>query len=408
MTEASKRNERQARLVRWRMLLGEASGEDLDASLTREEQKMDAALAALYDAPDEEGIGSPRRSGGLGSSAPRVARWLGDIRTYFPTSVVQVMQRDAIERLHLTSMLLEPELLDSIQPDVHLVSSLVSLSHVMPDSTKRTARVVVGQVVAEIERRIANKTRAAVTGAVSRASRTRRPLPRDIDWNSTIRRNLDHYLPEQRTIVPERLVGYGRGANAVVKEVVVAIDQSGSMAESVVYAAVFGATLASIRSIKTSVVAFDTEIADLTDKLSDPVDVLFGCQLGGGTDINRALAYCQQLITRPTESILVLISDLYEGGIADEMLRRVAELLRAGVTVVVLLALSDAGAPAYDHEHAAALAALGVPAFACTPDLFPDLMAVAVSKGDIGQWAANAASAAATPNRIGMANQDHG
>jgi Mg-chelatase subunit ChlD len=401
MTDASKRTEHQTRMVRWRMLLGEASAEDLDTSLTREEQKMDAALGALYDATAEEAMGLPRRSGGLGSSAPRVARWLGDIRTYFPTSVVQVMQRDAIERLHLTSMLLEPELLDSIQPDVHLVSSLVSLSHVMPDSTKRTARVVVGQVVAEIERRIANKTRAAVTGAVSRASRTRRPLPRDIDWNSTIRRNLDHYLPEQRTIVPERLVGYGRGANAVVKEVVVAIDQSGSMAESVVYAAVFGATLASIRSVKTSVVAFDTQIADLTDKLSDPVDVLFGCQLGGGTDINRALAYCQQLITRAGESILVLISDLYEGGIAQEMLRRVAELLRAGVTVVVLLALSDSGAPAYDHEHAAALAALGVPAFACTPDLFPDLLAVAVSKGDIGQWAANVASAAAAPSQAG-------
>ena len=399
MTEVAGRTDRPSRLLRWRLLLGEASAEELDTSLSREEQKMDAALAALYDAAEDDGIGS-RRSGGLGSSAPRVARWLGDIRTYFPTSVVQVMQRDAIERLQLTSMLLEPELLDSIQPDVHLVSSLVSLSHVMPDSTKRTARVVVGQVVAEIERRIANKTRAAVTGAVSRASRTRRPQPRDIDWNSTIRRNLDHYLPEQRTIVPERLVGYGRGANAIMKEVVVAIDQSGSMAESVVYAAVFGATLASIRSVKTSVVAFDTEIADLTDKLSDPVEVLFGCQLGGGTDINRALAYCQQLMTRPTESILVLISDLYEGGIAEEMLRRVAELLRAGVTVVALLALSDSGAPAYDHEHAAALAALGVPAFACTPDLFPDLLAVAISKGDIGRWAAMVASEAATPRPV--------
>jgi len=404
MTEPAKRSERQAGLLRWRLLLGEASAEELDSSLSREEQKMDAALAALYDADDEDGFGS-RRSGGLGSSAPRVARWLGDIRTYFPTSVVQVMQRDAIERLNLTSMLLEPELLDSIQPDVHLVSSLVSLSHVMPESTKRTARVVVGQVVAEIERRIANKTRAAVTGAVSRASRTHRPRPRDIDWHATIRRNLDHYLPEQRTIIPERLVGYGRGANAIVKEVVVAIDQSGSMAESVVYAAVFGATLAAIRSVKTSVVAFDTEIADLTDKLADPVDVLFGCQLGGGTDINRALAYCQQLITRPTESILVLISDLYEGGIAQEMLRRIAELLRAGVTVVVLLALADSGAPAYDHEHAAALAALGVPAFACTPDLFPDLLAVAVSKGDIGQWAAIAASSAAAPSRAAEARK---
>ncbi len=408
MTETRERTELQTRLLRWRLMLGEASADELDTSLSREEQKMDGALAALYDAAEEDGIDSQRRSGGLGSSAPRVARWLGDIRTYFPTTVVQVMQRDAIERLQLTSMLLEPELLDSIQPDVHLVSSLVSLSHVMPDSTKRTARVVVGQVVAEIERRIANKTRAAVTGAVSRASRTRRPRPRDIDWNTTIRRNLHHYLPDQRTIVPERLVGYGRGANAVVKEVVVAIDQSGSMAESVVYAAVFGATLASIRSVKTSVVAFDTEIADLTEKLSDPVDVLFGCQLGGGTDINRALAYCQRLITRPTESVLVLISDLYEGGIAEEMLRRVADLLRAGVTVVALLALSDSGAPAYDHEHAAALAALGVPAFACTPDQFPELLAVAISKGDITRWAATVASEAAAPSRTRVAKHDHG
>ena len=402
------RTELQTRLLRWRLMLGEASAAELDTALSREEQKMDGALAALYDSAEQDGAEEPRRSGGLGSSAPRVARWLGDIRTYFPTSVVQVMQRDAIERLQLTSMLLEPELLDSIQPDVHLVSSLVSLSHVMPDSTKRTARLVVGQVVSEIERRIANKTRAAVTGAVSRASRTRRPRPRDIDWNLTIRRNLDHYLPEQRTIVPERLVGHGRGANAIVKEVVVAIDQSGSMAESVVYAAVFGATLASVRSVKTSVVAFDTEIADLTDKLSDPVDVLFGCQLGGGTDINRALAYCQRLITRPTESVLVLISDLYEGGIAEEMLRRVADLLRAGVTVIALLALSDSGSPAYDHEHAAALAALGVPAFACTPDQFPDLLAVAISKGDIARWAATVASEAAAPSRARVAKHDHG
>jgi Mg-chelatase subunit ChlD len=408
MPESGGRTELQTRQLRWRLMLGEASADELDISLGRKEQKMDGALAALYDSAEEDSADPARRSGGLGSSAPRIARWLGDIRTYFPTSVVQVMQRDAIERLQLTSMLLEPELLDSIQPDVHLVSSLVSLSHVMPESTKRTARAVVGQVVAEIERRIANKTRAAVTGAVSRATRTRRPRPRDIDWSSTIRRNLDHYLPDQRTVVPERLVGYGRGANALVKEVVVAIDQSGSMAESVVYAAVFGATLASIRSVKVSVVAFDTEIADLTDQLSDPVDVLFGCQLGGGTDINRALAYCQRLITRPSESILVLISDLYEGGIADEMLRRIAELLRAGVTVVVLLALSDSGAPAYDHEHASALAALGVPTFACTPDQFPDLLAVAISRGDIGQWAARVASEAAAPGRAQVAKHDHG
>ena len=370
---------------RWRLLLGEPAEAALGVTLDAGDQEMDAALAALYDPGAEEGDGR-RRAGGLGASAPRVARWLGDIRTYFPTSVVQVMQRDAIERLNLTSMLLEPELLDSLQPDVHLVGTLVSLAKVMPDTTRATARAVVATVVTQIEQRIAQQTRSAVTGALNRGSRTRRPRWPDIDWNATIAANLRHYLPEHRTVVPERLVGYGRSSNVVAKEVIVAIDQSGSMAESLVYSAVFGATLASMRAVKTSLVAFDTEIADLTELLSDPVELLFGCQLGGGTDINRAVAYCAGLVTRPTETVFVLISDLYEGGVAADLLRRVAELVAAGVTVIVLLALSDAGAPSYDHEHAAALAELGVPAFACTPDLFPDLLAVALSRGDVAQW----------------------
>ncbi len=370
---------------RWRLLLGEAGDDALGGLTSRADRDVDRALAALYE-PGESDGSSRRPAGGLGSSAPRVAKWLGDIRRYFPTSVVQVMQRDAIERLDLTSMLLEPELLGVVQPDIHLASTLIALNQVMPETTRRTARLVVGTVVKEIERRIENKTRAAVTGAVSRANRTRRPRPRDIDWNATIRRNLDHYLPEQRTVVPERLVGYGRRSSALGREVVVAMDQSGSMAESVVYAAVFAATLASIRALRTSLIAFDTEVVDLSDQLADPVELLFGCQLGGGTDINRAIAYAQQLITRPADSIFVLISDLYEGGVAVEMLRRIAALLQSGVTVIVLLALSDSGAPAYDHEHAAALAELGVPAFACTPDEFPDLLAVALGGGDIGAW----------------------
>jgi Mg-chelatase subunit ChlD len=215
---------------------------------------------------------------------------------------------------------------------------------------------------------------------------------REVDWNATIRRNLDHYIPVRLTLVPERLVGYGHRAPALSKDVVVAVDQSGSMAESVVYAAVFGATLASLPSVRTRLVAFDTEVVDLTDRLPDPVDVLFGCQLGGGTDVNRALAYCQGIITRPADTILVLISDLFEGGIEGQLERRVAELLRDGVRVVVLLALADSGAPSYDHDQAAALAALGVPAFACTPDQFPELLAVALGGGDIGLWVSQAAA----------------
>ncbi|MEW9549252.1 VWA domain-containing protein [Nonomuraea sp. NPDC050783] len=374
------------RMRRWRLVLGGGDADGTGCGLQGTDARMDAALAAVYDRGG--GGAGEAREGGLGASAPRVARWLGDIRTYFPSTVVQVMQRDAIERLNLTRLLLEPEMLEAVEPDVHLVGTLLALNKVMPDQARESARAVVRAVVAELERRLAQKTRAAVTGALDRSARTHRPKRvADIDWDRTIRANLKNYLPERNTVIPSRLVGYARRQRAVQREVVLCIDQSGSMAASVVYSSVFGAVLASMRSLKTSLVVFDTAVVDLTDQLHDPVELLFGTQLGGGTDINRAIAYCQGLISRPADSIFILISDLYEGGVRQEMLRRVAAMTQAGVQVIVLLALSDEGAPFYDHENAAALAAMGVPAFACTPDAFPGLMAAAIERRDIGQWA---------------------
>ncbi|MEO5900593.1 MAG: VWA domain-containing protein, partial [Ilumatobacteraceae bacterium] len=325
------------------------------------------------------------------------ARWLGDIRRYFPTPVVQVLQRDAIDRLGLQQLLLEPEMLQAIEPDLHLVSLLIELNRLLPDTTRATARAVVAKVVDEISRRLASRTQQAVHGALARSQRGRRPKPADIDWPHTIQANLRHYLPEQRTIVPQRLVGYGRRQRSLARDVIVAIDQSGSMADSVVYAAVFGAVLAQIPSLRTSVVAFDTSVADLTPMLHDPVDVLFGVQLGGGTDIAQAIGYCRQLVTRPADTVLVLVSDLFEGGNAGLLHSRVDELVRAGVTVVVLLALSDEGAPAYDHDQAATFAALGVPSFACTPEVFPDVLAAALEGRDLGRWASEHGMMTAAP-----------
>ncbi|MFG2089807.1 VWA domain-containing protein [Spirillospora sp. NPDC048824] len=380
--------DRDDRLRRWRLVLGGEQADGTGVSLTGDDARMDGALEKLYGAGGGGGRPRPgRRSAGLGDSAPSVARWLGDIRAYFPSSVVQVMQKDAIERLDLTRLLLEPEMLDAVEPDVHLVGTLLSLNRVMPDRARESARAVVRKVVHDLEGRLAQKTRSAVGGALDRSARVLRPRRlADVDWERTIRANLRHYLPEHGTLVPERLIGYGRRQQAVKRDVVLAIDQSGSMAASVVYASVFGAVLASMRSLRTSLVVFDTNVADLTGQLHDPVEVLFGTQLGGGTDINRAVAYCQGLVARPEDTILVLISDLYEGGAREELLRRVAALTSAGVQVVVLLALSDEGAPAYDHENAAALAAMGVPAFACTPDAFPDLMAAAIERRDLREW----------------------
>ncbi|MBP2475645.1 Mg-chelatase subunit ChlD [Crossiella equi] len=379
----------QERMRRWRLLLGPAANElgELDG----DDRRRDSALTALYGGGGVPGEGEGKRSGGLSASAPVLHRWLGDVRTYFPTSVVQVMQRDAVERLGLTKLLLEPELLSTVEPDVRLVGTLVSLSRAIPARTRETARLVVRKVVEEIERKLAAKLVAAVNGAVDRARRTRRPRLSDVDWSATIRANLRNYQPAQGTVVVDRLVGsQRRSRSATLKDVVLLVDQSGSMAESVVYSAVFGAVLASLRSVSTRLVVFDTEVADLTEELADPVDLLFATQLGGGTDINRAMAYAQANIRRPADTVLVLISDLYEGGVAGELQRRVRELVAGGVTVVVLLALSDSGKPSYDHELAAQLSALGAPSFACTPDLFPDLLAAALRKEDVAAWAESA------------------
>jgi Mg-chelatase subunit ChlD len=374
--------EESERLRRWRVLLGSSEADGINVTLSGQDERMDRVLQALYDTD---------RSGGLGSSAPYVARWLGDIRSYFPAPVVRVMQKDALERLNLRQMLLQPEFLEAAEPDVHLVSTLISLNSVMPARTRETARMVVRRVVEELERHLANSTRQAVMGALNKAERNIRPRYNEIDWRQTIRVNLKHYQPAYRTIIPERLVGYGRKHSTSLPQrtIILCIDQSGSMAASVVYTGVFGAVLASLRAVKTYVVAFDTAVADLTEHLDDPVELLFGTQLGGGTDIRRALAYCQGLVQQPGETILVLISDLYEGGNVKEMLKHAEEMVQAGVQVIALLALSDTGRPSYNEAAAAALAELGVPAFACTPDLFPDLMAAAIQRQDIRQWAAH-------------------
>lgn len=380
-------------LRRWRLILGggpadgiccsgggTAEGEGAGFTLSGTDKAMDDALSALYDSDAE-------RIGGLGSSAPNVARWLGDIRTYFPSSVVRVMQKDAMERLDLRQLLLEPEMLEAVEPDVHLVANLIAMKNVIPSTTKDTARRVVQQVVEELQRKLANPTRQAVMGSLNRAIRNCRPRHNEIDWNRTIRANLKHYQREYRTIIPETRIGYGRKRSSL-RDIILCIDQSGSMATSVVYSSIFGAVLASLPAVRTQMVVFDTSVVDLTEELNDPVDLLFGTQLGGGTDINRALAYCQGLVQRPQETILVLISDLYEGGNSREMLKRVAALVSSGVQFITLLALNDDGAPCFDHHIAAEFAELGIPAFACTPNQFPDLMAAAINRQDIAQWAA--------------------
>lgn len=363
-------------LKRWRLILGGNEADGTGITLTQEEQRIDQSLEAVYNSD---------RRGGLGSSAPKVSRWLGDIREFFPQTVVQVIQRDAIKRLNITSLLTEKEMLETVVPDVHLVATLMSLSRVIPEKNKEMARQVVRKVVDELLRKLSAPTQQAVTGALNRSARRRNPRYNEIDWKTTITKNLKNYQPEYKTIIPEVRIGYGRKRKAM-KDIILCLDQSGSMGTSVIYSGIFGSVLASIPAVSTRMVVFDTAVVDLTDDLQDPVDLLFGAQLGGGTDIARALTYCQGVITRPQDTVLVLVTDLYEGGDAREMRKKFVSLVNSGVQLIVLPALNDDGAPSYDKDHAEFLANIGVPTFACTPDKFPDLMAAALSKQDIGMW----------------------
>lgn len=377
----------QERDRRWRLVLGAD-----ETSLGERDRRMSSALTALYGAgEDADGAGEGRKGrGGLGRSAPNVTKWLGDIREFFPAPVVQLVQKDAFDRLGLRQMLTEPEFLAAVEADVNLVADLIALRGVIPEKSKETARQVVGKVVAKLMKRLERRTAEALRGAQNRSRRTRRPRHSDIDWQRTIQLNLRTYQPDLKTIIPERLAGFMRHQRRIVDldEVVLCVDQSGSMGTSVVYSSIFAAVMASLPVVKTKLICFDTAILDLTDDLSDPIEVLFGVQLGGGTDINQAVAYCEGKIERPSKAHFILISDLYEGGLSDEFVSRVARMMTMGVNVIILLALTDQGRPAYDANMGARLAALGAPVFACTPDQFPGLMAAALRREDIHAWAA--------------------
>jgi Mg-chelatase subunit ChlD len=380
-------------LKKWRLMLGGDQADGTGVHLSEEESGIDIALGSLYDfnrTGMQGGVNKDGKSGkgGNEASSPNVARWLGDIRKYFPNSTVQVLQKDAMKHPELQQkLLLEPEILEQTTPDVHVVATLMNLGKLIPEKTKSTARLVVQKVVDELMQKLEQKTINAIRGAINKAAKKRNPKYNEIDWNTTIRKNLKHYQPKYNTIIPEVRIGFGRKSKASLKDIVICLDQSGSMGTSVVYSGIFGAVMASIPSVKTKMIVFDTQVADLTEELKDPVDLLFGVQLGGGTDINLALSYCQEVITKPDDTILVIVTDIEEGGNAEEMHKRMKNIVESGVSVICLLALSDDGSPSYDKENAKKFSALGIPVFACTPDMFPDMMAAAIQKQDLFLWA---------------------
>lgn len=378
---------------RWRLVLGQESEERFsgmaDTSLSPEQDLMDQALAAIYNYKHTwQGSGSSQ-SGGHGPSDPQISHWLGDVRSLFDKELVKVIQNDAINRCGLKQLVLEPELLENIEPDTNLAATILMLKDQIPKRSKESVREFIKKIVEQINKLLEQDIKRAVTAAVNKRKHSSIPSAKALDFKTTITRNLKHYNKELETVVPEHFYFFERSSITAANKwtIILDIDQSGSMGESVIYSSIISCILASMASIKTRIVAFDTNIVDLTEKSSDPVDLLFGFQLGGGTDINKSVAYCEQFIENPSKTLFFLISDLYEGGNRAALLRRIEDMKSSGVTVISLLALADGGKPYCDEQMAQKIAGLGIPCFACSPQLLPELLEKALKGQDLSQLA---------------------
>ncbi len=369
---------------RWRMILGEDTRALNNISLGENDSIMDAALSAIYDGDSGTSGG---KGAGKGKAMPNLAKWLTDVRTFFPQDIVSVIQSDAIEKKGLTKLLLEPETLKNVKPDISMVGTLMALKGQIPEKSKDTARELVKAVVDEIMKRMEQDLRRAVTGALNKKAHSPISNFASTDWKRTITRNLKNYDTQTKRLIPEKFYFFERTRKHKDWTVILDIDQSGSMSDSIVYSSVMGSIFASMPSLDTHVVVFDTEVSDLTELCkNDPVDMLFGVQLGGGTDINKSVAYCQSLIANPRKTMFILISDLYEGGVRKGLLRRLGEMKDDGVKVITLLALSDHGKPDYDVNLAKDISKLRIPAFACTPDRLPELVEAALKGIDLKKF----------------------
>ena len=379
-SQMSTDNQHENLISRWRLILGKYSEDELSrassSTLRGSEKDLDAALGAIYEESSSLSPGKKNQKyGDLSESTPGLVKWLGDIRKHFSEEIVAVIQKDAINRKGLDQLLYEPELLGEIEPDVELVGLLLSLKNQIPEASKNAVREVVRKVVEKIKAELEDNIRRAVSGSINRFEPSTVKQLKNLNWKKTIDQNLHNWSNEKQAIIPEKLYFHANSVKRNSWTVLVNIDQSGSMADSAIYGAVMGSIFASLPALETRVTAFDTSVVDLTEECGDdPVDMLLGIQLGGGTDINRSLQYSSQFIHTPSKTIQFLISDLFEAGSEKPLLNHIQSMVESGVKVVCLLSLSNSGQPFYNEKLSQLLVEMGVPCFGCSPGKIPDLI----------------------------------
>ncbi len=378
------------RLRRWRLILGSEAQKRMEGmgdgpDLSQEDLMMDTALDAIYNRDMKFGFGG---GAGKGASSPQISRWLGDVRTLFDKDIVKIIQSDAMERCGLKQLIFEPELLNNIEPDMQMASMILTLKDQIPKQSKENAREFIRKIVEQINALLESDLKRAVTASINRKLHSPIPSASALDFQTTIRKGIKDYNAKLKKIIPQKYYFFERSATTAANKytVVLDIDQSGSMGESVIYSSIMSCILASMSAIKTKVVAFDTNIVDLSEKCEDPIDLLFGFTLGGGTDIEKSIKYCTKYIENPKKTIFFLISDLEEGGNRAGLLRRLTQMKEDGVIVICLLAISDSGKPYYDANMAQRIANNGIPCFAAAPQMLPRLLEKAMKNEDMSEF----------------------
>jgi len=377
MTDLSSENRRM--LTRWRLVLGTSAeqhgitleGDDGEAS------RIEALVGYLFAPPSGDGDARPKdRMGGTGPGhAMNVPRWVDEVGQLFPRHAKEVMERELIARKGLRELMEKPEILERIEPNPELVKTLLTHRDLMNEKTRILARRIIEQVIEELKKKLKVQIEAAITGAIRRDKHSPRRVYRNLDLKRTVRRNLHNFDADSRKLLVDRLYFHAAERKSRPWHIIVAVDQSGSMLDSAIYSAVMASIFAGLPAIRTSLFLFDTEIADLTDQVRQPVDVLLSIQLGGGTNITNALGYAYGLVRQPARTIVVLVTDFYEGGPERDLVGQVKEMAQAGIRMIGLGALGYDARPEYNKTTAAKCRKVGMDILSCTPEKLAEAMA---------------------------------
>ncbi len=368
-------NEEQV-INRWRLILGKQSEQEMVFQGSEREiqnlEDMENLLEYLYEQAAGEDVRQGERKGGLGKSNLNAAKWITKVRKLFPKQTAEILEKQALEEFHMTELLTDKKVLEQIQPDMHLLKTILQLKHLMKGEVLETAKQIAQKVADQLREKLENSVRRSILGRIDRNSSSPVHSARNLDMKKTIRKNLKHYDPETKQLVLQEIYFSNRVKKYSTWNVIIAIDESGSMLGSVIYSAVMAQIISKLPFAEVKLIIFDTSVVDLSGQAEDPAEILMSVQLGGGTDIGKALAYCEQLIETPSKTCILCVTDLYEGAPEKYLLNTSRNILESGAKLNFLTALDETANPAFDRQLGQKLANLGAFVGALTPEQLGD------------------------------------